>query len=392
MSWPSLTTAYQTAHELVDGFALKGMDDPVFPEIGITFGVLNSMLDMMSSDPTWSPSFGSRPTQPDPPRVDPVDVALRKQIKIEQERIRRKLHRREANRFALEKLYRGKNWEQELQIQIEESQAAQTGAIRAVLKLMIGEAGPVRDRIEVHERNFRRLWKSVQKIRPQFKKLSVLKGAPAKHSATLRLRRLYNEWTKAMGTEWKLAEMFKNLHKTADLVMKVTEEIELVRELREKHNFLLATKTIPAYLVASLKDAFLGESKRMLEKELLRRGAKSLVRGLSLANFFIDYGFNSLKFYYSWRGVNDILGRIEDDTASMDTLRTRIKNTTIEIKRENLELRRLKEAQRSKEGGRELLKELRDKERRAAMRAGELFLQQSPIPLEWRAPGRPIFR
>src|ERR1041385_7876683 len=110
----SLSIAYGRAEDIVHSFKYSGTGSSTSSTAGSAAANL--------SDSTWSPSFGSLPSQPEPP--SPVEIALNKEVKKREQRIQKLTRTREAWRVALENLQRGKNWQSELNYWVEDSQTA----------------------------------------------------------------------------------------------------------------------------------------------------------------------------------------------------------------------------------------------------------------------------
>jgi len=135
-STAKLSDAYRHAQGLIKPFRASG-GPPVSGAVNI-------------SDTAWSPSFGSRPSQPELPA--PVAAAVERELKSREDRARKLSNHREVWRVALEKIERDQNWQKELEFWVEESQAAQIGALQTSLGLLVGAAGPVANGIDTRRR------------------------------------------------------------------------------------------------------------------------------------------------------------------------------------------------------------------------------------------------
>jgi len=365
----SLSSAYSRASGIASSFRLKGMT-----------------VNQSAS----SPSFGSRPSQPKPP--SPTDLSITKEVKKRERRIRKLRSKREAWRVALENLSRGRNWQKELDYWVEESQAAQVGAVMSSVGLLIGVAGPMSDAIDVHRQNSVTLWNAAQNSRSRLEEINaVLRRAELAGSQSAKLRRaaeslrfICNDLTKAMKSEMELARTFRRLVEISDNLMNAVRAVELGRGLKEKHDLLLAIKLIGDFFVDIAKDAGLAK----VQKKLLEKGMTSAAQSTRLADFTIDYGYHSLRFYLAWDGVHDILGYIENERVISASMGRNIVEMTDQIKSLNTDIGRLEESRGNKESAAKVLRELWQKEQREAYIAGEWFSSRSGV----RAPGEPIFQ
>jgi hypothetical protein len=319
-------------------------------------------------------------------------VALNKEITKREQRISKLTRSREAWTAALEKLQSGKNWQSELQYWVEDSQTAQLGALQTSLGLLVGVAGPVADAIEVHRYNAAVFWNSAQNGRARLEEINLLltesKFSPQKTEALQRaaaaLRAASNTMATGMKSEAELAEGFKHLDNLSDGLLKSSEWIERGGSLKDKHDLLLATKLIQDIAVDVLKDAGLVK----IQKRLLAGGLQGAAQGSKLANFAVDYGYHSTRFYLAWSNVHDILGQIDDQNALSAMMGQKIVETTDQIKNLKSEMHQVENARGNKTEGETILAEMKQKEIRDAYLAGEWFSQRTGI----RASGEPILR
>jgi hypothetical protein len=350
-----LSAAYQKAREMIRGYKSTTVSTP---------------------DPTLTSSFGPSPSSQEPP-PSPIDIAVDKEIKVREERVRKLVRRREAWRVALENLQRGQNWQKDLEYYVEESQAAQIGAIQKSLGLLIGVAGPVREAIDVHKYNSAALWNSAQKSRSQLEEIQIMlyegKLSPQKtkefQRASDALRANYSDLTSAMKSEMKLTDKFRNLDKTGDGLLESLRWIEFVNELKGKHNLLLATKVIKDCLRDLLKDAGLA----VVQNNLIQHGMEGAAQSAKLADFLIDYSYEGAKFYLAWSNIDEILSQMNNTNNLSNYMGGKIVVTTDQINSARGDLQRLQNARTTKQGRETILEELRQRELREARAAGEWF-------------------
>lgn len=380
----SLSDAYGRARDIVRSFRDQrrvsdppGTDDPVAAPTSPSV-----------NDVTWSPSFGTSPTQVQQPT--PQEVAIKREIE-KRERMIGKLSRgREVWRVALERLNSGGNWQRELQYWVEDSQTAQLGAIYASVSLLVGTAGPVATAVDAHRHNAAVYWNAAQKARARLEDINlklierVRSGASsgASRGAADALKAAFENMASRMKSEASLAELLKNLDTVADAFLKCVPLIEGVKEARQKHDLLLALKSMQDVVIDLVKDVALD----LTQGELVRRSLPGAAHVSRIANFVIDYGYHSTRFYVAWANVDDILGQIDNQNELATTIQRRITESTNQIQSLRQEKQQIETARGDREQERRVLVEVRQQELTEAYRMGEWFSQQAGI----RAPGEPI--
>ncbi|MHB8067355.1 MAG: hypothetical protein ACYDIC_05585 [Desulfobaccales bacterium] len=364
-NWPDLSDAYHQAESFIDH------------------------QDYSPPDPTWDepvePSYPFQP--PEEPQISQIQQSLNKEIKI-RENIKAKLAaRREVFRVALEKLQRGQNWQAELGYWVEESQAAQLGALWETLGLLVGIGGPVEEAINTHRYNAAYFWERYLKNKGYLEKvnLALRKGRLSTKEGKRAAQSLLvssNDLTTSIHNEVELAEKYKKLSTIGDKIINTSKFIELVKETTEKHNLLLAAKVVENFILDGIIDLGLV----IIEKNMIKAGMLEGVQYIQLANFLINYGYNSLRFYCAFVRVHSILGNIENVSKISSNMGNEIHEATNQIKVTNDELIKLKQVQGNDKDAKKILHELKHKQFYDAYIMGIDFVHRT----ESYAPGEPI--
>lgn len=251
------------------------------------------------------------------------------------------------------------------------------------MSLLLSVAGPLQDAIELHQSHSVHFWENALKAREQLESAYAViwdvlasPGATAEaRQAAATLKAVYDGLAANMASELALSRHLATFQGSMDQIMKAATTIELIENIQEKHNLLVACKLIKDFFVDRLKDLGLQEVQTKLLQE---HGMPEVAQLTSLGKFVIDYGYNSLRFYLAWSNIHDILGQLDHRNALAATLGNKITDSTKQLNALRAETQELNEAQTST-AGLETLRKIRLNEMQEACLAGKWFTLNSAV-------------
>ncbi|HMD53977.1 MAG TPA: tetratricopeptide repeat protein [Phycisphaerae bacterium] len=432
-----LTQAYQQAEDLVHNFRLQVQapdDTPVVPDpqtsaVNPPPDDANSIPPVDSdtaiadlSDPDWDPSFSDDPDQsvplppdssasspppantPAPVESPPVDsAALQTQVNQQIARFQNQLaglkKTQKAWQTALKKLQSGQNYQAELDDLCKEGQDAQLHALAACLDLLVGEAGPAEHFMELHESNMssEQMEKLADAAALKMKDLGALlaefqtDNAPQVLTAIAEVQNAENILSSAMQHEGSLVNLYKNMKTISDGLTKAIDAIGLIDDthMNEKQNLLLAMQnvqdfianqvinnpTVQDFVREQVNDVSLG----VWQKEAAAKGMQDVATYASLGKFAINYGYESARFYMAWNGVNETLGKIDDQNRIAGDMQYKIVQSTNQINQVKAQLAALQAASGNDQQSRQVLDKIQQQDRIQAYEAA-LMLPENSMP------------
>ncbi len=343
--------------------------------------VANDASRYRGADPTLSSSY-----RPKPPTT--VDKGITDRLKECKKRKSKLIRQREVWRVALEKFQKGDTtWKQELQYFAEDSQVAKIHALRASASALLGVAGPVEQIIAGHKTSAKAVFKVVQDLSPELKRVRALAQQAAKHSGDPKARQalrildeIQEELDAALRSEVGLWKFYRNLHTHADRFLKASNYLEGADSMAAKQELSMAFK-----FAQDLAADFVVE---LGQEALVKRGSELAARSVGLGKFLVDYSYASTRFYIAWVHVDKILNTIDDRNEVIADMGGRIVKLTDTIGSLKGEQQRLEGVSKADQPTK---KAFLDKLQASRTREYQLISETYRNVTGIRAPGRPIF-